>query len=69
MGVIRTYLAAKAEAVKAEAEWQSDMQQVVRPEQIKLKAAQQLNAVHEALAADPKVAAIFKTLKFRQRQT
>jgi hypothetical protein len=68
MGLIRTFLAAKTKLISAEAEWDYSMAEEVRPEQIVLKAGRQLQAVEEALAADPKLAAICKRLRTKIKQ-
>lgn len=59
----RTLIAGKVKQMKKEQHWQSEMSDVVRPEQIKLRAAEQLNAVKATLKADPELLATFKTLK------
>ena len=63
MSVIRTYLAAKSQQIAAEQHWQAEVQAVVRPQQIKLKAAEQILAVQSALKADPELGKIFASLK------
>lgn len=63
MSVIRTFLAGKAKQIAAEQHWQSEMQAVVRPQQIKLRASEQILAVQSALKADPELGKIFASLK------
>jgi hypothetical protein len=63
MSILRTLIAGKVQLIKQEQHWQLEMARVVRPEQIKLKAAEQLNAVKSTLKADPDLLATFKTLK------
>ena len=38
MGLVRTYLAAKAKSIRNEQHWQNEVQLIVRPRQIKLRA-------------------------------
>lgn len=63
MSLLRTYFAGKAKQLAAEQHWQSEMQAVVRPQQIKLRAAEQILAVQSTLKADAELSKIFGTLK------
>ena len=63
MSLIRTYLAGKAKQIAAEQHWQSEVQAVVRPQQIKLRGAEQLLAVQSTLKADPELQKLFNSLK------
>lgn len=63
MSLVRTYLAGKAKQIKREQHWQAEMADVVRPMQIKQRAAEQIFAVETTLKADPELARIYKTLK------
>lgn len=63
MSLIRTYLAGKAKQLKNEQHWQAEMSAVVRPQQIKLRAAEQILSVEGSLKADPELMRVFKTLK------
>jgi hypothetical protein len=63
MSLIRTYLAGKARQIKREQHWSSEMADVVRPLQIKARAAEQIVAVETTLKADPELMRVFKTLK------
>lgn len=63
MSLIRTFLAGKAKQIKHEQHWQTEVNMIVRPEEIKLRGAERLNAVKAALAADDSLMATFKTLK------
>jgi hypothetical protein len=63
MSLIKTYLAGKARQIKREQHWQAEMADVVRPLQIKQRAAEQIVAVETTLKADPELLRVFKTLK------
>ena len=69
MGIIRTYFAGRSKLIAAEAHWAYETAIVVRPQQIKLKAAQQLLAVTSAVEADPKLGKVFASLKLSEPGT
>lgn len=69
MGIIRTYFAGRSKLIAAEAHWAYETAIVVRPQQIKLKAAQQILAVQSALKADPELNKAFSALKLSEPGT
>jgi len=63
MGLIRTYLEGKTREVKRDQHHQFEMNSVVRPMAIKIRAASQITEMQAQLDADKKLAAVFATLK------
>jgi hypothetical protein len=63
MGLVRTYLAAKTREIKRDAHHQFEVNSVVRPMAIKLRASAQISEMQAQLDADKKLAAVFATLK------
>jgi len=68
MGLLRTYLAAKAKSIRNEQHWQNEVQLVVRPRQIKLRAGEQLNAITAQLKADPELKKAFDSITLTMPQ-
>lgn len=69
MGILRTYFAGKSKLIAAEAHWAYETAIVVRPQQIRLRAAQQILAVTSAVKADPELGKVFATLKLSEPGT
>ena len=63
MGLFRTIVAGKVEQVKREQHWQAQTAAIVRPMQIKLRAAEQVLAVSSVLEADAKLKKVFDSIK------
>jgi hypothetical protein len=63
MGLFRTYLAGKTKELKRDQHHQFEMNSVVRPMAIKIRAASQITEMQAQLDADKKLEAVFKSLK------
>lgn len=63
MGLIRTYLAGKTKEVKRDQHHQFEMNSVVRPMAIKIRAAAQITEMQAQLDADKKLKAVFDSLR------
>lgn len=63
MGLISTYLAGRTREIKRDQHHQFEMNSVVRPMAIKIKAAGQITEMQAQLDADKKLAAVFASLK------
>lgn len=63
MSLVSNALKGMAQRMEVEQSLQLQRHLTVRPQQIQLRMSRELIAVDEALAADPKLAAKFKTIK------
>jgi hypothetical protein len=63
MGLFRTYLAGRTKELKRDQHHQFEMNSVVRPMAIKIRAASQITEMQAQLDADKKLEAVFKSLK------
>jgi len=63
MGLIRTYLAGKAKEVRRDQHHTFEVNSVVRPMAIKIRGASQISEMQQQLDADPKLKAVFDSLK------
>lgn len=59
MSLFSTLVSGKVKSIQREQHWQAEAQLMVRPNQIKMKVAEQLNAMDNVLAADKNLKARF----------
>ena len=63
MGLIRTYLDGRTREIKRDQHHQFEVNSIVRPMAIKIRAASQITEMQTQLDADKKLAAVFASIK------